>query len=288
MFLLIVDAHSKWMDIHITDTNSSQITINKLRQTFATFGLPKMIVTDNGSSFTSKEFQLRQTFATFGLPKMIVTDNGSSFTSKEFQSFMMENGIIHKRSSPYHPATNERAVQTFKYGIKKLSGPLELRLLKFRFKYRITPHSSTGVSPAELVFGLTLRSRLDLIYPDIGRKMNQQKVINHGRHLRTFQPDDKVYFRNFSSKEPKWIPAIIKQKISPVSYTIFLSDGRTIKRHVDHIQSRECPPNYSEFDDFQTSVHGSTNSEVSNESTSEPRRSTRFRRPPDRFSPSKY
>ena len=101
MFLLIVDAHSKWMDIHITDTNSSQITINKLRQTFATFGLPKMIV----------------------------TDNGSSFTSKEFQSFMMENGIIHKRSSPYHPATNglaERAVQTFKYGIKKLSGPLEL------------------------------------------------------------------------------------------------------------------------------------------------------------------
>ena len=57
MFLLIVDPHSKWMDIHITDTNSSQITINKLRQTFATFGLPKMIVTDNGSSFTSKEFQ---------------------------------------------------------------------------------------------------------------------------------------------------------------------------------------------------------------------------------------
>ena len=84
-------------------------------------------------------------------------------------------------------------------------------------------------------------------------------MINRGRHLRPFQPDNKVYFHNFSPKEPKWIPAIIKQKISPVSYKIILSDGRTIKRHVDHIQSRECPPNYSDFDDFQTSVQGLTN-----------------------------
>ena len=104
MFLLIVDAHSKWMDIHITHTSTSQITVDKLRQTFATFGLLRMIV----------------------------TDNGPSFTSKEFQSFMTENGIIHKKSSPYHPATNglaERAVQTFKCGIKTLSGPLETRLV---------------------------------------------------------------------------------------------------------------------------------------------------------------
>ena len=168
-------------------------------------------------------------------------------------------------------------------------GPLETRLSQFLFKYRITPHSSTGVSPAELIFGRTLRSRLDLIYSDIGRKMNQQKVNNHGHHLRTFQPDDKVYSRNFSSKEPKWIPAVIKQKIGPVSYTIILPDGRLIKRHVDHILSRECSPNYSDhdFDDFQYSVHGSTIPQPSNGSTAEPRRTTRFRRPPDRYSPSK-
>ena len=85
------------MDVHITHTSStSQISVDKLRQNFATFGLPRMIV----------------------------TDNGPSFTSKEFQSFMTENGIIDKKSSLYHPATNglaERAVQTFKCGIKKLS-----------------------------------------------------------------------------------------------------------------------------------------------------------------------
>ena len=119
--------------------------------------------------------------------------------------------------------------------------------------------------------------------------MNQQKVNNHGHHLRTFQPDDKVYSRNFSSKEPKWIPAVIKQKIGPVSYTIILPDGRLIKRHVDHILSSECSPNDSDhdFDDFQYSVHGSTIPQPSNGSTAEPRRTTRFRRPPDRYSPSK-
>ena len=119
--------------------------------------------------------------------------------------------------------------------------------------------------------------------------MNQQKVNNHGHHLRTFQPDDKVYSRNFSSKEPKWIPAVIKQKIGPVSYTIILPDGRIIKRHVDHILSRECSPNYSDldFDDFQYSIHGSTIPQPSDGYTAEPRRTTRFRRPPDRYSPSK-
>jgi len=54
--------------------------------------------------------------ATFGLPKVIVTYNASTFTSAEFQQFPPRNGK-HKKSPPYHPATNglvEHAVQTFK------------------------------------------------------------------------------------------------------------------------------------------------------------------------------
>jgi len=73
-----------------------------------------------------------------------------------FQEFITQNGIVHKRSSLYHPATNglvERAVQTFKNGMRKLRGPLETRLSRFLFNYHITLQSSTGVSPAELIFG---------------------------------------------------------------------------------------------------------------------------------------
>ena len=149
MFLLIVDAHTKWMDIHITNSSTSQVTIEKLCQSFSNFGLPLMIV----------------------------TDNGSSFVSEEFQTFLAANGIIHGQSSPYHPATNglaERAVQTFKHSMRKLSGPLDSRLSQFLFRYRITPHTSTKISLAEAMFGRPLRSRLDLVYPDTRRRVQTQ------------------------------------------------------------------------------------------------------------------
>ena len=118
-----------------------------------------------------------QSVSNFGLPLMIVTDNGSSFVSEEFQTFLAANGIIHRRSSPYHPATNglaEHAVQTFKHSMRKLSGPLDSRLSQFLFRYRITPHTSTKISLAEAMFGRPLRSRLDVVYPDTGRRVQTQ------------------------------------------------------------------------------------------------------------------
>lgn len=42
MFLLIVDAHSKWPHIYPVKTATSQATIEKVMQSFITFGLPKM------------------------------------------------------------------------------------------------------------------------------------------------------------------------------------------------------------------------------------------------------
>ena len=99
-----------------------------------------------------------------------MTDNGAVFTSDEFEDFLKTNGVTHTRTAPYHPASNglaERAVQTFKQGIKRIQGgSLETRLSRFLFKYRITPHTTTGRSPAELLLGRQPRSRLDLLHPD--------------------------------------------------------------------------------------------------------------------------
>ena len=48
----------------------------------------------------------------------------------------------------------EHAVQTFKQSLKKQTeGTLEQRLSKLLFTYRLTPHSTTGKSPAELMLG---------------------------------------------------------------------------------------------------------------------------------------
>ena len=68
---------------------------------------------------------LRNLFATHGLPEMVVSDNGSAFTSAEYQTFVKRNGIRHVRSAPYHPSSNgqaERVVQTFKEAILKTTG----------------------------------------------------------------------------------------------------------------------------------------------------------------------
>ena len=57
MFLILVDAHSKWMEVKAVKTATSTTTIEHLRNIFATHGLPEMLVTDNASYFTSQEFQ---------------------------------------------------------------------------------------------------------------------------------------------------------------------------------------------------------------------------------------
>ncbi|XP_033988673.1 uncharacterized protein K02A2.6-like [Trematomus bernacchii] len=218
MFLLIVDAHSKWMDIYPVKSATSQVTIEKLRQSFSVFGLPKMLV----------------------------SDNGTCFTSAEFETFMKQNGIRHVRSAPFHPSSNglaERAVQTFKGGMKKMKGEtLQTRLSRFLFSYRITPHATTGLSPAELMMSRRLRSALDLLLPDVKTRVQQKQLKQKQSHdtnrkLRSFSPGDKVFIRNYSYG-PKWIAAVIESSSGPVSYTVIIGSGQVVKRHVDQVRAR--------------------------------------------------
>ena len=58
MFLVVVDARSKWLDVYPTNTCTSTATIEKLRQSFAVYGLSKTVVTDNDTCFTSDEFSV--------------------------------------------------------------------------------------------------------------------------------------------------------------------------------------------------------------------------------------
>ena len=91
-----------------------------------------------------------------------------------------EDGIRHITTAPYHPASNglaERAVQTFKSLVEKSTGDsIDTKIARALFNYRITPQSTTGKSPAELLCGRKLRSTLDLIHPDIqGRVRGKQE-----------------------------------------------------------------------------------------------------------------
>ena len=56
MFLVLIDAHSKWIEVFPTDSATSSTVIHHLQSVFPQFGLPETLVTDNGSCFVSEEF----------------------------------------------------------------------------------------------------------------------------------------------------------------------------------------------------------------------------------------
>ena len=66
---------------------------------------------------------LRRSFTSLGLPEVVVSDNATAFTSGEFSNSLRRNGIKHTLTPPYHPASNglvECSVQTFKERLKRL------------------------------------------------------------------------------------------------------------------------------------------------------------------------
>ena len=148
--------------------------------------------------------ELRTLFARFGLPETVVSDNGTCFVSATFESFLQSNGIKHLTSAPYHPASNglaERAVQVVKKGLKKTShGSIKARLATQLMSYRLTPHSTTGSSPAELLLGRQPRSRLDLLKPHtanwVERNQQRQKKQHDARARdRALKVGDEVFIR---------------------------------------------------------------------------------------------
>ena len=94
-------------------------------------------------------------------------------------SFNKPNRSKNYKDNPFLLASNglaEWAMQTFKSGMKKLtSGSLETRVARFLFTYRITPHTTTGNSPSELLLGRRLRCHLDFLHPSIQAKVFQNQ-----------------------------------------------------------------------------------------------------------------
>ena len=71
----------------------------------------------NSTTTTAVSKQLMELFSVYGIPKIIMTDNATQFSSFEFKSFTSELDIEHITSSPHYPQSNgkaENAVKTVK------------------------------------------------------------------------------------------------------------------------------------------------------------------------------
>ncbi|XP_018371357.1 PREDICTED: uncharacterized protein K02A2.6-like [Trachymyrmex cornetzi] len=144
-FLILVDAYTKWPEVHIVNNITTETTIKKCWEIFSRFGLPVQLV----------------------------SDNGRTFVSTEFQKFLQQNGIKHKLTAPYNPATNgqaERFIQTLKKSLRSIDTQkldLNTALQRILMQYRITPHCTTEISSAELMFNRKVRCSLDIMKPTV-------------------------------------------------------------------------------------------------------------------------
>lgn len=231
-FLIVVDYYSRWLEIiHLQEIDSHSV-VNKLKNLFAKFGIPEKVI----------------------------SDGGPQFVSASFKNFAINYGFDHTVSDPHFPQENgcaERAVQTAKRILKQDDVFLSL------MTYRSTPLETTGHSPAQLLMGRQIRTRVPEIkskflpnWPDLNKvaendaKMKQRSAQSydnyHGaRTLPAVGPGNKALVKNQVSGKWHQEPREVIAKGGNRSYII--RNRRHIKPFVESNMSKDenCSLSYS-------------------------------------------
>lgn len=213
MFFVILDSHSKWIEVEAMSSTTTEKTIDVLRALFARYGLPKELV----------------------------SDNGPQFTAAAFTEFMNTNGIRHSKSAPYHPATNgaaERVVQTLKNALRAGKDDTGSKLAQFLLAYRTTPHSTTGVPPTDLFLKRSVRTRLDVMRPSLEEKVvskqyEQKKYHDQHARERNFSVNQEVMVRNWR-EGTKWVRGTVQRKLGALSYEVKVG-SQVWRRHANQL-----------------------------------------------------
>ena len=111
-----------------------------------------------------------EVFSRTGIPRELLTDQGSVFTGKMMKELCSTLEITHLKTSPYHPQTDGCLEWWWYSSLKTMLRKKENRqdewdrLLNFwLFAYRQAPHANTGYSPFELIYERQVRGPLDVV-----------------------------------------------------------------------------------------------------------------------------
>ena len=142
--LVVVDYYSRYYEVEILQSTTTEKVIDKIDEIFSRHGLPVTLK----------------------------TDNGPQFRSDEFRSYLMENGITHCKVTARWAQANGEVERQNSSILKRIqiahaegvNWRLELR--KYLASYRGLEHPTTGRSPAELLFGRKIRGKLPELASD--------------------------------------------------------------------------------------------------------------------------
>nr|XP_025677746.1 uncharacterized protein LOC112777556 [Arachis hypogaea] len=221
-----------------------------------------------------RKFVWRQIITRFGLPEVIISDNGTQFTDKKFKEFLGGLQISHRFSSVEHPQTNGQVESANKIIVKGLKKRLDEakglwadELGSVLWSYRTTPQTTTGETPFRLTYGVEAvipvengdpsprktvggndkEAERDLIdeerniahVKELALKQRISLKYNHGVIRREFAADDLVLRRNDigpptpgeGKLTPNWEgPYRIKAVIGKGAYKLERLDGNEVPR----------------------------------------------------------
>ena len=154
---------------------------------------------------------LNVTFGRHGIPDCVVSDNGPSFASAEFQQFAKQWEFNHITTSPHYPQSNGKAksavkiCKTLMKKAKLAKSDIHLALLN----HRNTPTKPTNLSPAQRLFGRRTRTQLQqtraLLTPETphqvpaklasGQHKQAQYYNRTAKPLKPLKPNDPVQLK---------------------------------------------------------------------------------------------
>lgn len=101
---------------------------------------------------------LAQAFSQYGLPLKVISDNGPPFTSCKLKSYFLKHSIQHQTITSLCPQANCE-IEHFKQPFTKVISAAYIQCKDwvaafhdFVFAYRVNPHCSTNIPPADLMF----------------------------------------------------------------------------------------------------------------------------------------
>ncbi|CAC5358386.1 unnamed protein product [Mytilus coruscus] len=259
----VVDYYSRWLEVTIMSKSTSADRVVD--------ALDKM-------------------FTIHGLPISIATDNGPQFISDTFKQYLDQNGIMHRRITPLWPAASGEIERQNRSLLKLMpianaeKKNLSTEIQTYLKMYRSTPHCTTGVSPAELLFNRTLRTKLPDIqicshdYTEVHDRDSQRKekgklYEDTRRNATTIDlkaGDSVLVKQNRGNKlsttfNPKPFTLLEKHGNSVVVQN---DDGDTYKRNVTHIKrfiERKSSENQNVYIEYENQNESSENQNVNSE-----------------------
>ena len=122
----------------------------------------------------------------------------------------------------------------------------------FLFDYRSTVHCTTGRSPAWLMFKRELRTRFDLLKPDVlatvEQKQYDQKVSVDGKRKIDLNPGDNIFAKDFRVSSKGRSEGIIVKENSPSTFNVKFKYGTISKKHKNQLIKTKFRNNEGERD----------------------------------------